>query len=167
MKRLFSLLAVVALVAVVAMPFSSVAAQRNSLLSNIAVTGTNGFTGTLNITELALNEAGQLVASGTLTGTTTIDGVTTTVTQTFNDVVASLIGGGNGQCEILQLDLGPIFLDLLGLQVDLSAIDLDITAVSGAGNLLGNLLCAVAGLLDGGGPLQAIGALLDRINNLL
>lgn len=167
MKRLFSLLAVVALVAVVAMPFSAVAAQRNSLLSDIAVTGTNGFVGTLNITELALNEAGQLVASGTLTGTTTIDGVTTTITQTFDDVVASLTGGGNGQCEILQLDLGPIFLDLLGLQVDLSAIDLDITAVSGPGNLLGNLLCAVAGLLDGGGPLQAIGALLDRINNLL
>jgi hypothetical protein len=30
----------------------------------------------------------------------------------------------------------------------LSRIVLDITAESGAGNLLGNLLCAVAGLLD-------------------
>jgi hypothetical protein len=39
-------------------------------------------------------------------------------------------------------------LDLLGLQIDLSRIVLDITAQTGPGNLLGNLLCAVAGLLD-------------------
>ena len=39
-------------------------------------------------------------------------------------------------------------LDLLGLVVDLAPIHLDVTAVPGAGNLLGNLLCAVAGLLD-------------------
>ena len=48
----------------------------------------------------------------------------------------------------LHLDIGPISLDLLGLKVDLSRIVLDITAQTGAGNLLGNLLCAVAGLLD-------------------
>jgi len=49
----------------------------------------------------------------------------------------------------------------------LSAVDLDITAVPGPGNLLGNLLCAVAGLLDGGGPLAGIQNLLDRITGLL
>ena len=38
----------------------------------------------------------------------------------------------------------------------------NIVAQSGAGNLLGNLLCAVAGLLDGG-----LGGLLDDITNLL
>jgi hypothetical protein len=69
-------------------------------------------------------------------------------------------------CDILHLDIGPIFLDLLGLQVDLSEIVLDITAVPGPGNLLGNLLCSVAGLLDNGlsGTLQG---LIDLINNLL
>ena len=51
-------------------------------------------------------------------------------------------------CPILHLDLGPLNLDVLGLQVDLSEVILDITAVPGAGNLLGNLLCAVVGLLD-------------------
>src|SRR5687768_11446184 len=66
-------------------------------------------------------------------------------------------------CEILTLDLGPLDLDVLGLVVELSAIELDITAVPGPGNLLGNLLCAVAGLLDNGGPLQGITALLDRL----
>ena len=49
----------------------------------------------------------------------------------------------------------------------LDPVVLTIDAQPGAGNLLGNLLCAVAGLLDGGGPLQQIVALLDRILNLL
>jgi hypothetical protein len=51
-------------------------------------------------------------------------------------------------CPILHLDLGPIFLDVLGLEIDLSRIILDVTAVSGPGKLLGNLLCALLGLLD-------------------
>ena len=59
--------------------------------------------------------------------------------------------------------LGPLDLDLLGLQVHLDKVVLDITAVPGAGNLLGNLLCAVAGLLDGG-PLAG---LLGQLNSLL
>ena len=42
-------------------------------------------------------------------------------------------------------------------------INLDITAVPGPGNLLGNLLCAVTGLLDGG-PLAG---LLGQLNDLL
>jgi hypothetical protein len=43
-------------------------------------------------------------------------------------------------------------------------IVLDITAQSGAGNLLGNLLCAVAGLLDSPGGLAR---LLNQILGLL
>ena len=52
------------------------------------------------------------------------------------------------ECQILSLRIQPIFLDLLGLQVDVARITVDITAVSGPGNLLGNLLCALAGALD-------------------
>jgi hypothetical protein len=40
---------------------------------------------------------------------------------------------------------------------------LDVVAVSGAGNLLGNLLCAVAGLLDGVGVLGQVSDLLNQI----
>ena len=65
-------------------------------------------------------------------------------------------------CDILNLVLGPLDLDLLGLQVHLDRIVLNIVAQSGAGNLLGNLLCAVAGLLDGG-----LNGLLGRLTNLL
>jgi hypothetical protein len=52
---------------------------------------------------------------------------------------------------ILYLDIGEgLFLDLLGLEVDLAEVELDISAVPGSDKLLGNLLSAVAGLLDGG-----------------
>ncbi len=65
-------------------------------------------------------------------------------------------------CDVLNLVLGPLDLDLLGLEVHLDKVVLNIVAQSGAGNLLGNLLCAVAGLLDGG-----LAGLLGRITNLL
>jgi hypothetical protein len=51
-------------------------------------------------------------------------------------------------CEILDLVLGPINLDLLGLVVRTNRINARIDAVPGPGNLLGNLLCAITGLLD-------------------
>jgi hypothetical protein len=53
-----------------------------------------------------------------------------------------------GACQILNLRLGPINLNLLGLVVRTNRINLRIDAVPGAGNLLGNLLCAITGLLD-------------------
>ena len=65
-------------------------------------------------------------------------------------------------CDVLNLVLGPLDLDLLGLQVHLDRVVLNIVAQSGAGNLLGNLLCAVTGLLDGG-----LDGLLGRLTNLL
>jgi hypothetical protein len=55
-------------------------------------------------------------------------------------------------------------LNLLGLEVDLNQIVLDITGQTGAGNLLGNLLCAIAGLLDSPGGLAR---LLNQILGVL
>ena len=68
-----------------------------------------------------------------------------------------------GSCDVLNLVLGPLDLNLLGLKVHLDKVVLDITAVAGAGNLLGNLLCAVAGLLDGTGVLGQVATLLQQI----
>jgi hypothetical protein len=76
-------------------------------------------------------------------------------------------GVSAASCDILNLVLGPLDLNLLGLEVHLKQVVLDIVAVSGAGNLLGNLLCAVAGLLDGPGPLGQISALLNQILGIL
>jgi hypothetical protein len=60
---------------------------------------------------------------------------------------------------------------LLGLRVQLNQVVLDVDAIPGPGNLLGNLLCAVAGLLDGvdlGGVLgNLLQQLLDALIRLL
>ena len=53
-----------------------------------------------------------------------------------------------GACQILNLTLQPIDLNLLGLRVRTSRIDLRIEGVPGAGQLLGNLLCGILGILD-------------------
>lgn len=124
-----------------------------------AVTGTlqDGTVFTGAISDLTARTVdGALTLTGTITGTGLPAGgvpFTTTITD---------LAVGQA-CTILDLTLGPIHLDLLGLVIDLNQVELDITAVPGAGNLLGNLLCAIAGLLDNGGPLQGIGALLNRL----
>jgi hypothetical protein len=66
-------------------------------------------------------------------------------------------------CDILRLVLGPLDLNLLGLRVQLNRVVLNITAEPGPGNLLGNLLCAVARLLDGTG----LGGVIRRILNAI
>ena len=145
MKRL--LLALMIAASVAALPASAAAQpQRSPLSIPVAGTATGGtFAGVLQLQRFAVSN-GQLVATGVLTGTltNTATGVTTSVVRTLALPAAVT----QATCDILHLDLGPLSLDLLGLQVDLSRIVLDITAESGAGNLLGNLLCAVAGLLD-------------------
>lgn len=70
-----------------------------------------------------------------------------------------------GVCDVLFLDIQPIELNLLGLQLTTSRITLDLNAIPGEGNLLGNLVCALAGLLDG--TPDAIGELTDRLNEIL
>lgn len=78
---------------------------------------------------------------------------------------AARAASARATCPILHLVLGPLDLDLLGLQVHLDRVVLNVDAQSGPGNLLGNLLCAVAGLLDGGlqGLLGQLVALLNQI----
>jgi hypothetical protein len=70
-------------------------------------------------------------------------------------------------CDILNLVLGPLDLNVLGLEVHLQRVVLDIVAVAGAGQLLGNLLCAVAGLLDGGPLAGLLGQLSNLLNQIL
>ena len=124
---------------------STPAAAQTGLSIPIVGTGSGGsFAGTFTLKRFVVTDDG-IGAVGTLSGT-----VTTTAGQATgllsNITLPTQIG--TATCDILHLDLGPLSLDLLGLQVDLSQIVLDITAQAGAGNLLGNLLCAVAGLLD-------------------
>jgi hypothetical protein len=96
----------------------------------------------------------------------------TAVPATFEGARRPTIIEAQGQtCNVLTLDLGPLHLDLLGLVVDLNAIHLVIDAQQGSGNLLGNLLCAVANLLNPGGglsgTLQQLGDALSAVANAL
>jgi len=118
------------------------------------------FAGTLTLTRFAVQN-GQLVAIGTLTGTLT-DAVGTVI-GSVNSPVTLPVTAIAGSCPILHLELGPLDLNLLGLMVHLDKVVLDITAQSGPGNLLGNLLCAVAHLLDGGANVNSIANLLNQI----
>jgi len=127
-------------------------------------TGTVYTVAAVQITHFAY-ENGQLFVDG---GLYAPDG---TLISAFSHAPATLSKGGSPTspvCPILDLDIGAIHLDLLGLVVDLAPVHLNINAESGSGNLLGNLLCAVAGLLDGPSPLStAITNLLNSINALL
>jgi hypothetical protein len=110
-----------------------------------------------------------LKVSGVLDGTVDMNSgqqIPVTNKQFLTKAKAS-VPGPSGQvttqavCQILDLDIGRIHLDLLGLVIDIAPIHIDITAVEGPGNLLGNLLCALVGILDPNS------ALADFLNNLL
>jgi hypothetical protein len=116
----------------------------------------------VKITSIAANATtGALTAVGTLTGTLTSS--TGTPLGTISQAIALPLAGVSATCTILTLTLGPLDLDLLGLMVHLNQIVLTITAQPGPGNLLGNLLCSVANLLNGNGTLSQLVALLNQI----
>ena len=129
------------------------------------------FAGTFKVERFAVHE-GALVASGAVVGTLIDEtGAVTAIYRTVT-IPVQLPNAGRGEkatsfapqgCDILHLVLGPLHLDLLGLVVDLNQVVLDIDAEPGAGNLLGNLLCAIVGLLDG----SNLGLLANLLNQLL
>jgi len=97
----------------------------------------------LSVTDVVVRN-GQLVAEGLLGNTAFSAPVTLTAKPNAADPT----------CPILDLTLGPIDLNLLGLEVKTSPICLNVTAQHGA--LLGDLLCDVANLLNGGTPLGGV-----------
>jgi len=103
---------------------------------------------------------------------TQASGAKTNVLQTLSAPLAtspsssaSALAAPAASCSILNLVIGPIDLNLLGLQITTDQIVLNISAIPGAGNLLGNLLCAVANLLNS--PSQQLAALLNQILAIL
>lgn len=66
-------------------------------------------------------------------------------------------------CDIVSLVLGPLHLDVLGLVIDLNRVVLTIVGQTGPGNLLGNLLCALTGILDDGLVLRRFLAVLTNL----
>jgi len=108
------------------------------------------FTG--RITNLRLTEGdepGQVLASGRLIGT--LNGER--INRVFDNISLPLIDSGvvpeNAVCPILYLEIAPIFLNVLGLIVEIpETVIVEIRAERGPGALLGNLLCGLLGILD-------------------
>ncbi len=109
---------------------------------------------------LPLQLSGVAVQNGALVATGTLGGQTFTAPITLTTSTASPAGAAAtaaaAATPILNLHLGPIHLNLLGLTVDTSEICLSVAAQPGSGNLLGNLLTDVAGLLNNGTSLSGI-----------
>jgi len=158
------------------LPVTAEAKDKNGMSFQVPVTGTtsNGgtFEGTATISGFAV-EGKNVVAVGTVSGV--VNGAQSFV-STFSAPVsmpspaatAAAAPQAAAACQILNLTLGPLNLNILGLVISIpNPIVLNITAVPGAGNLLGNLLCSVANLLNGGGALQQVADLLNQILNIL
>ncbi len=150
---------------------TGVASAQTPLTQKIAVTGTKGFTGTYTI-ERFVNRGGKLYSVGTLTGK--VRGKR--VTRENVRMPAALTSGAQaaqlpptpGACSILNLVLGPIDINLLGVRVRTNQINLRIEGVPGAGNLLGNLLCGITGILDPNALANTpLGQLAQILNALL
>jgi hypothetical protein len=155
MKTRTMLVAAAVCAAVATAPASAAAGEPAGLTQVVGVTGKSAsgkqFKGSYAIDRFRAS-GGKLFAIGTLRGRLG----NRRVTDRGVRMPAALSGGSTAAqlppipnaCEILNLVLGPITLDLLGLVVRTNRINVRIDAVPGPGNLLGNLLCAITGLLD-------------------
>jgi hypothetical protein len=150
-------------------------------LTGTAQGGKQQFTGRYTIEEF-VTRGGKLFAVGTVTGKVGNKPVRKeNVRMPATVANASAIGKaaqatpplplpplppGNA-CSILALDLGPINLNLLGLVVRTNQIQLRVDAVQGAGNLLGNLLCGITGILNpatiAGTPVAQLAQVLNAL----
>jgi hypothetical protein len=162
---------------------ATTSSQRGTLVTHVR--GTFGKNGTVRGTfapERSFVKGGQTYvqgdlavtmrrANGKLVGRTTRHNVNLPIDARGAHRAGAATAAAAATCSILHLNLGPLNLNLLGLHVHLKRVVLNITAQSGSGNLLGNLLCAVAHLLDGTSPsltdLLKLGNLLNRIIGLL
>lgn len=168
MKRRLTLLAtiasLVAALSVLVVAAPATAAPPTATLGNVTGTTATGgtFTGSLTNTRF-VNQNGVTTLVGNLTGTLTSAAGAVVGSVTNQPITVPITGAAaTGGCSILDLTLGPLHLDLLGLVVDLNQVHLTITGKTGNGQLLGNLLCGLANALNGNG-----GGLANILNKLL
>jgi hypothetical protein len=173
-SRTLLLAAVTALALMLVGGAGTAAAQTQPLTKTVPMTGTakNGkkFTGTYTI-ERFTRRGGQQYAVGTLKGRlkgrrVKRDDVRIPVALA-RPAQGAQIPPTAGACQILNLTLQPIDLNLLGLRVRTSRIDLRIEGVPGAGQLVGNLLCGILGILDPQGGSGASPSQLTQVLNAL
>jgi len=161
--------AMIALFGAVGTASTAAAAPGQSNTKTVAVTGKgpNGakFDGLFAIADFATGSSPTgAVANGLLTGTLTQPGergAGQSGGQSVSQNIAMPVAALQATCQVLNLTLGPLDLNLLGLQVHLDVVHLTINA-DPAGGLLGQLLCSLAGGI--GGP---VGTIIDLLNQIL
>ena len=119
-----------------------------------------------------VTRGGKTYAEGTLTGKIGPRSIKPTQVMIPTSVAGSgttgTTGSASATCPILHLDLGPAQSQLAGPQRASQRGDPEITATSGPGNLLGNLLCGVSNLLNTGSPLASdLSGLLNIVQSLV
>jgi hypothetical protein len=170
--RMAALAAVTACALMLAGAGAASAAQSPAKFARkVAVTGTHGFKGKLTINRFVTRH-GKTYAIGRLTGRAHGKRVSKRVrvpAKMGTGAAAAQLPPIPGACQVLNLVLGPINLNLLGLSVRTNRINVRIDAVPGAGNLLGNLLCGITGILNpSSGSAPAVSpSQLSRILNAL
>jgi len=78
----------------------------------------------------------------------TTTALSTSIGQGFRDIPVTIVDPDMGTCDYLHVDLGTIFLDQLGVQLDLAPAMIDLQALPRANRPVGNLLCTVASLME-------------------
>jgi hypothetical protein len=135
------------------------------------------FRGTLSVQEFQ-QQGNSIVAVVKVVGKVTEEGKKgskrVSKTKTVPVEIPGLLAAGvasqagvhaQASCQILDLVLGPIDLNLLGLKLHVDRIHINLTATQGA--LLGDLLCAIANLLNGGNLLGQLTQIVSLLNQIL
>jgi hypothetical protein len=143
--------------ALAAAPAAGAAQQKTVPMKQViavsgATKGGKAFKGTYAINRFKRAASGKLVAVGTMRGKL---GGRRVARRNVRMPARLAKAASSAQlppipnaCQVLNLVLGPINLNLLGLVVRTNQINIRIDAVPGPGNLLGNLLCGITGILD-------------------
>jgi hypothetical protein len=147
MKKLALLLAAVALVVVtVALPAAAAKADKtvkadSPIKAKGKLKGGGKFKGKLKDAAITVDPATDTATvEGTLVGEATQDdGEVVPVQEPIEETVSL----ESTTCPILTLTIEGLFLDLLGLQLIITELDLTLQGETGDGKLLGNILCSL------------------------
>jgi hypothetical protein len=145
-----------------ARPPAQAAAPTTIPVSGTLANGKGLVNGTLHVTRFVPRLTG-LVGVGRFTGTVTNAAGKVLKRGSRRLALPVNLAASRGSCQRLNLALLAPVLGLLGQPVHLNPAHLHVNAAQAPGNILGSLLCTVAGLLNG--PNSPLAGLLAPVLN--
>lgn len=106
------------------------------------------FDGKITLTGINITDTNELTVSGRLQGRLS-DNRSEGVNETFDNIslgpvrtIFTILPSEEPEdCPIIELDIGRLFLEVLGLQLTTETVEIDLVAILGENNLLSDLLC--------------------------